>query len=80
MHALPGIVEDLTCLLIGWNPTQHRSLLIRLDNTQKLGLSASDLRTTLAWLLAGAPTIIHLKLKTVLGSLVADTHYRNQFE
>lgn len=47
---------------------------------QELGFSASDLRLTLAWLLAGAPTIIHLDLHDVLDYLVDDTHYRNQFE
>lgn len=39
-----------------------------------------DLRVTLAWLLAGAPTIIHVDLNNVLAHLVVDTHYRNQFE
>jgi len=38
------------------------------------------LRVTLAWLLAGAPTIIHLDLSTVLKHLADDIHYRNQFE
>lgn len=44
------------------------------------GLSESDLPVVLAWLLAGAPLIIHLNLRSVLKHLVQDDHYRNQFE
>ncbi|KAL5470702.1 hypothetical protein EMCRGX_G028707 [Ephydatia muelleri] len=45
-----------------------------------LGYLEKDVQRTLHWVRNEAPIIIHIRLERVLGFLVKDTHYRNQFE
>lgn len=54
-------------------PKLHRRFL-------GMGLFDADLRLALAWVLAAAPIIIHVDLKSTLQYLLKATHYRNQFE
>jgi len=59
----------------------HLSALPQLrKRTQKLGFSAQDLDSALAWMRERAPLIIHLNLAKNGHLLASDSHYRNQFE